>query len=203
MQGQHMGDMVLPTSGDKLTEACFVMTATSNPGSPVFDNLGSIRFTREDATRGWEASAKNAPAWDRAGGSKAAGSDKKVSQLDAGAAAQVHQGLEPLAALDWAVLADSSYGGDADEELHPNLRATPAMKQVEADARRLAALRRAAGAAKEGAHLGSSNAPAAQLAWEEVRQQYGWPAGQGLLESMFTPYESEGIDTCSACQPEL
>ncbi|KAF6254409.1 alkaline-phosphatase-like protein [Scenedesmus sp. NREL 46B-D3] len=36
-----------------------------------------------------------------------------------------------------------------------------------------------------------------------LRSKYKWPEGQGLLESMFSPFDAEDIDMCEACKPEV
>jgi hypothetical protein len=90
------------------------------------------------------------------------------------------------------------------KELHPNMQATPAMKQAERDAVQYAALRAKYNNAKESANVGAANMTDAERAWQSVRKQYLWVDGQaGGMESLFSPYESEGIYTCAACQPDV
>jgi hypothetical protein len=90
------------------------------------------------------------------------------------------------------------------EDLHKHLRATPAMKQAERDAVQYAALRARYNNAKESANVASQKMTPAERAWQSVRKQYLWPDGQqGVMESLFSPYESEGIYTCAACQPDV
>jgi hypothetical protein len=81
------------------------------------------------------------------------------------------------------------------QELHPKLRATPRMQQVEQEA-----MAAAARVAKAGSV--SSSADEA-VRWQQLRRQHMWPDGQTRLESMYSPYHSEGIDLCQECQPQL
>lgn len=41
--------------------------------------------------------------------------------------------------------------------------------------------------------------------WTRLRLMYGWPDGQGVLESMYTPYATEGLGKaeCDKCWPDL
>lgn len=123
----------------------------------------------------------------------------------AGAKAQDNRS-RPTYDMDW--LAQDSIIDTWEEmqqrELHANLRATPAMKQAEREAVQAAALKARYSQAKESMSVANSNMTAAEVAWQSVRKQYLWVDGQeGPFESLFTPYESEGIYTCAACQPEL
>uniref|UniRef100_A0A383VTG9 Sulfatase N-terminal domain-containing protein n=1 Tax=Tetradesmus obliquus TaxID=3088 RepID=A0A383VTG9_TETOB len=36
-----------------------------------------------------------------------------------------------------------------------------------------------------------------------LRSRYKWPEGQGVMESMFSPFDAEDIDMCEACKPEV
>jgi hypothetical protein len=115
-----------------------------------------------------------------------------------------------LYAYDWITF-DSGLEAEEEELMHPFLGATPAMKRVQRDAYKAAAARKA----KEGHRVreaavrlqsrgsNSSSGAHAESGWEALRQEYLWPDGQGVLESMFTPYESEGIYTCWSCQPDV
>jgi hypothetical protein len=90
------------------------------------------------------------------------------------------------------------------KELHTHLNATPAMKQAERDAVQYAALRTRYSNAKESASVATQHLTAAQRAWQSVRNEYLWVDGQeGVMESLFSPYDSEGIYTCAACQPDV
>jgi hypothetical protein len=40
-------------------------------------------------------------------------------------------------------------------------------------------------------------------AWKQLRLAQNWPDGQTRLESMYSPYQSEGIADCPLCQPRL
>jgi hypothetical protein len=40
--------------------------------------------------------------------------------------------------------------------------------------------------------------------WEALRLRNAWPDGQGaVFESMYSPYNTEGITECSMCNPEV
>lgn len=209
MHGFELGTLYLPASEGGQTEACLTMVATSSEGSAVFDNLSNIRFTLLGAGKG--------PAHTRRAGNSTDSTEDAVPTIPtklarlAGRQQQRQQhagsgsgsgGVEPFGSLyayDW-VTPDSPLEA-AEEEAHPFLRATAAMKQVERDAYAAAA----AGKAKEGQRQAEAGrrASGAAGAWEQLRQAYAWPDGQGQLESLFSPYESEGIHTCSRCQPNV
>lgn len=72
--------------------------------------------------------------------------------------------------------------------VHPSLRATPRMQQVEQEAIAAAG------------HAGKVDSSAG---WQQLRRQHMWPDGQTRLESMYSPYHSEGIELCRECQPQL
>lgn len=215
MRGFEMGGFHLDASAGRPTEACLTMVATIRAGSPVFDNLSNIRFTLETPkgpsnTR--EAQAP--PTSDLKKGAlptKAAvlGAHKAKAHKRGGEAKPNSEAEQPgsLYAYDWITL-DSEYS--AEEEVHPFLSATPGMKRAQRDAYAAAAARRA----KEGLRLmgnesgpghlhNNSSAVHAQAGWQQLRREYLWPDGQGVMESLFTPYESEGIYTCMKCQPDV
>jgi hypothetical protein len=110
-----------------------------------------------------------------------------------------------LYAYDWVTF-DSEFEAE-EEAMHPFLGATPGMKRAQRDAYAAAAARRA----KEGLRLmgneagpgRNSSAVHAEADWQQLRREYLWPDGQGVMESLFTPYESEGIYTCMKCQPDV
>jgi hypothetical protein len=90
------------------------------------------------------------------------------------------------------------------DELHKHLGATPAMKQAERDAVQYAALRARYSNAKESASMPSQHLTPGQRAWQSVRKNYLWVDGQqGVMESLFSPYDSEGIYECASCQPDV
>lgn len=116
-----------------------------------------------------------------------------------------------LYAYDW-IMFDSELEAIDQELAHPFLGATSGMKRAERDAYAAAAARKAKEGLflREAAQRGSSSSSGASTAagavsqWEELRRRYLWPDGQqGKLESLFSPYESEGIYTCSQCQPDV
>jgi hypothetical protein len=79
------------------------------------------------------------------------------------------------------------------------------MQRVEKEAYRTAAVKVAADQAKESRFVGKkSPEQVRQKLWEQLSDRYLWPQGQGpVMESMFSPYDSEGIYTCAQCQPQL
>lgn len=77
-------------------------------------------------------------------------------------------------------------------KLHAKLNATEEMIQVELDAYTVAAAKRQSTNGKDDASR-----------WQQLRLEHLWPDGQHRLESMFSPYQSEGIETCDRCQPAL
>jgi hypothetical protein len=81
------------------------------------------------------------------------------------------------------------------QELHQKLRATPRMQRVEQDAMAAAGLVPEAGSITNRADDASG--------WQQLRRQHRWPDGQTRLESMYSPYHSEGIELCQECQPQL
>ncbi|KAF8072774.1 MAP1D [Scenedesmus sp. PABB004] len=210
MRTVELGALDLPASAGRRTEACLVLAASSAPGTPVFENLANLRFSLQGrATRAGGASAA-APALDR--GEETileSGAAQRRAAKPAGAAAKppppaASARRTPVYAEDW--LAQDSVLDTWDDlretrRIHANLNATAAMEQAQREAYEDAARRRAAGAAKESLAVGPGGAKAA--AWERLRSAYAWPAGQAEQESLFSPYDSEGIDACAQCQPEL
>jgi hypothetical protein len=63
----------------------------------------------------------------------------------------------------------------------------------------------AAAAAVPAAGLQEATAPQtdAHAEWKHMRLAQNWPDGQTRLESMYSPYQSEGIADCPLCQPRL
>lgn len=98
---------------------------------------------------------------------------------------------------------------DAGGGLHPNLRPTPAMKQVERAAVASAARQQQRKRRESAARVGSSSGAGAQAVlgssstWDELRAANLWPNGQTVFESMYSPYAVEGIGRCWQCQPEV
>lgn len=210
LKGRDLGQLRLEESGDRLTETCLTLTASSSPGSSIFDNLSNIRFTLLNGSRNdgdkkqaAEAARKSVPT----------PTDRMIMDNPA------HRLVNfPVFALDWLSVDDASFGmqGDNSPPWHPFLGATPAMKAVEQEAYKQASTRsraRLAREAKEGQWLadpsssssmaGNATKTQQELKWQAFRQAYGWPEGQQEMESLFSPYDSEGIDTCQRCQPEL
>lgn len=221
-RGFDMGGFHLDASAGRPTEACLTMIATTRAGSPVFDNLSNIRFTLETPKGPSNTREAQAPATSElkkgALPTKAAvlGAHKalqRAHKLGSDAAPDAASGTEQpgsLYAYDWITLDGVSEFEAEEELLHPFLAATPGMKRAQRDAYAAAAARKA----KEGMFLreghdsarnGSSSSSAAhqQSGWDQLRREYLWPDGQGVMESLFTPYESEGIYTCKQCQPDV
>jgi hypothetical protein len=147
--------------------------------------------------------AKNASKPAQAGGSRPAAAAAAGSGTGRTTAFQMSN---PIYAVDY--LAQDSVIDTWEEmqykELHSHLNATDAMKQAERDAVQYAALRTRYSTAKESASVATQHLTTAQRAWQSVRKNYLWVDGQeGVMESLFSPYDSEGIYTCAACQPDV
>jgi hypothetical protein len=219
MRGFEMGGVHLEASHGSPIEACLTLVASTREGSPVFDNLSNIRFTL-DAAKGPANTrkAQQIPTQEVKkgalptkafvlGAQKAQKAQKGQKHGGNGAAAKDSTKTErpgSLYAYDWITFDDTEQEV-TEAMMHPFLGATPGMKRAQRDAYAAAAARKA----KEGLFMrresGSRNSSVAvqQSSWDELRREYLWPDGQGVLESMFTPYESEGIYTCRRCQPDV
>jgi hypothetical protein len=221
MRGFEMGGVHLDASNGTPIEACLTLVASTREGSPVFDNLSNIRFTL-DASKGPANTRQAQPIAAQEvrkgalpskaavlGAQKVQKVQKGAQKQHAGSAAVAKDSGKPerpgsLYAYDWITFDDTEQEV-TEAMMHPFLGATPGMKRAQRDAYAAAAARKA----KEGLFLrresGSRNSSAAlqQSSWDELRREYLWPDGQGVLESMFTPYESEGIYTCRRCQPDV
>lgn len=215
MRGFEMGGFHLDASAGRPTEACLTLAATTRAGSPVFDNLSNIRFTLETPKGPSNTREAQAPATTDLkrsalptktavlGAHKAQKVQKRSNEAKSDSAGTEQPGS--LYAYDWVTF-DSEFEAE-EEAMHPFLGATPGMKRAQRDAYAAAAARRA----KEGLRLmgneagpgRNSSAVHAQADWQQLRREYLWPDGQGVMESLFTPYESEGIYTCMKCQPNV
>jgi hypothetical protein len=49
----------------------------------------------------------------------------------------------------------------------------------------------------------SSPLTRAQKVWQYLRMRYGWPEGQSVMQSLYSPYAREDIGDCPACQPDI
>jgi hypothetical protein len=221
MRGFDLGSVTLEKSEGQLTEACLTMVASSSVGSPVFDNLSNIRFTLEGQGKGPAHTREGAPPSIKdAIPTKAevlSGKHPRARQQQQQQAKQQQQqqqqqhqpggGAEEqeatpgsLYAYDWITPDTPLDPAEEEANMHPFLAASPAMRRVERDAMRAAAVRKA----KESGRVGAAGVHnATEAAWQQLRQTYLWPEGQTELESLFSPYESEGIDMCSYCQPDV
>jgi hypothetical protein len=126
-------------------------------------------------------------------GSKA--KNAKHRQATAGVAASARSKAQARPAAAAPATPAASRPQQRTQELHPKLRATPRMQQVEREAMAAAALVPEAGSV--------SNSAGGAARWQQLRRQHMWPDGQTRLESMYSPYHSEGIDLCKECQPQL
>lgn len=230
MKGRDIGEMRLAPSNGANTEVCFEMVSTSSPGAPVFENLSNIRFTLQRGRKAWsgetygvevekaeEEMAQKRPSQNavaQAAASAAKSSSNQAHQTNPPASAanlrNRASGLRPAFDMSWVgqdSVLDTWEDLQQERQIHSNLQATAAMQQVEREAYQAAALRLAANSAKEKMGVNNTRATSEQLAqwhWDLLRELYLWPEGQGdVLESMFTPYESEGIYSCAECQPEI
>jgi hypothetical protein len=50
-------------------------------------------------------------------------------------------------------------------------------------------------------HVHASLAAAAAASWEQLRLNYALPQGQGVFESLWSPYDTEDLAGCPDCQP--
>jgi hypothetical protein len=57
----------------------------------------------------------------------------------------------------------------------------------------IAALPAVAAGVRDAVPAGSLNVP------EQLRLQHGWVQGQGSMESLFSPYDTEDIGSCAEC----
>lgn len=217
-----MGEFVLKPSNGKRTEICFVLVSSSRPGTPVFDNLSNIRFTLSRGVKAWsgeadgvqQEKAKEDPVSDKKKTSQKAGQAAAAAAKPAGADSSGtkgnpgQRGLHPVYDREWVShdsLLDDWEATVSEQQIHKNLAKTAAMRQVEKDAYRTAANKVMADKAKESMFVGKKSPEQAKREqWDRLHEQYLWPKGQGpVMESMFSPYESEGISTCAKCQPGL
>jgi hypothetical protein len=61
----------------------------------------------------------------------------------------------------------------------------------------------AAAVAADGATADSSSSSRGSgSAWDVLRLQHGWPEGQSELESLYSPFDAEGIDACMTREEE-
>lgn len=196
MKTVEIGTLTLAPSDGRRMEACWRMISSSASGTPVFENLSNFRFTLQDGRRpvqgtGYIAAAEVSMT-ERGWRNDVAASTRAATKSTAARTEFMVEHLAQDSPLDtWEDLQNNS-------TLHANLNATSAMRTAEREAYSTAAV----AAAKE---RGYANPPAAD-AWSRLRSVYLWPDGQhagGPLESMFSPYDSEGIYTCAACQPKL
>jgi hypothetical protein len=134
-------------------------------------------------------------------------------------AAQLTSPSRPAAQIPRPVSASSgSLMNDDLHQLHPFLQASPNMLQVEQSALKAARARRAgkeaaartagagapgvAAAASRDANVASSSHGSS--AWHSLRREHLWPDNQGnVFESMYSPYQVEGIGRCWQCLPDL
>lgn len=202
----NLSNLRFTLSGGKRSWEGWVDKGVSMESSRVGDSPNNKRggSSGKPAAPAGTTSAERRPA---AGSSKPAPAAPKPAA--AGSSTKRATSLQmsnPIYAVDY--LAQDSVIDTWEEaqykELHSHLRATPAMKQAERDALQYAALRARYSSAKESASVAAANPTAAERAWQSVRKQYLWADGQqGVMESLFSPYESEGIYTCAACQPDV
>jgi hypothetical protein len=189
MRGMLLGNLTLPASRDEMTEACLELLSSPNLDgkTAVFENFANIQWTRVNKRR------------------------RMSDPMTAG-----------------TIKIDNSNIADEDD-LHTD--ATSADFEQD-DSSSSIVLPAPAGAAEHASVPVAMPAPGLDLSgryswvrsvassddsarrsdpqdvWTDLRLRNGWTDGQHVLESMFSPYDSEGIEECTAelhaaCRPPL
>ncbi|WIA17400.1 hypothetical protein OEZ85_014256 [Tetradesmus obliquus] len=183
MRGQLIGSIKLPASGDDNTEACLELLNSASPGAPVFKHFANIRFTRRAAA--------------------GEGPPIKPAPIALSAAAFL-----PPTPEQWAPTGTTSAPNNANND--NSLLAVPAPDPVLSEP--------PPGLDTHGAPVATpapkmesllplpplqpGQNPISNL-FATLRSRYKWPEGQGVMESMFSPFDAEDIDMCEACKPEV
>jgi hypothetical protein len=181
-----LGNLTLPASKDgELTEACLeLLSSTSLDGkTAVFKNLANIQWTRVSSRRLRDARAADDKSNNIQTGIDSLSGDLANQGQDSSSSTGISRGSGLVSTLAAA--------GDTD--------AIP----VAVPAPGLDVNGRYSGVLNHAARV----SPAAD-AWTAVRLKNAWSDGQSVLESMFSPYDSEGIEECpaglrAACRPPI
>lgn len=181
MRGMLLGTLSLPASKDgELTEACLELlsSASLDGKTAVFKSLANIQWTRVSTKSLQDTSS----------------ADTKNDNIQTGGDSW---GANPADHGQYS--SETATGFDAataDTDAIPVAVPAPGLdlngrySWVQSHAFRAARV-----------------TPAAD-AWTALRLKNAWPDGQSVLESMFSPYDSEGIEECpaalhAACQPPI
>ncbi|KAF8058413.1 hypothetical protein HT031_005537 [Scenedesmus sp. PABB004] len=216
MAGVTFGKLDLHASRTRMTEACIELVKNSSPdNAPVFRALAVIRMARKASPedRAAAAAAVDAVSMDalprRVTTEAVRGKliARKYNSMAGVLEAQTQRERTRVQAADAHARAAAparavhtrpaaARAPAADAAAPPADDRVAAALRLEAGALQRAHRRPAVGARREAA-LSAADLPA-------LAAQYRWPAGQGgPLESMWSPYHSEGIDACDACRPPV
>jgi hypothetical protein len=184
MRGMLLGNITLSASGEQMTEACLELLSSPalDGKTAAFENFSNIQWTRVNRRRLRTplraADTLDDGLYDSNGDAEDSSMRKDISS------AEYEQEDSRIAAKD----------------------AIPVPVAVPAPGLNLSGryswVRSIASAAD------SSRSSNAEDDWTAVRLRNGWTDGQHVLESMFSPYDSEGIEDCreelrAACRPPL
>ncbi|KAF6258702.1 alkaline-phosphatase-like protein [Scenedesmus sp. NREL 46B-D3] len=191
MRGMTLGNLTLPASGQEMTEACLELLdgPTLNGRAAVFRNLANIQWTRVSGRR------VQAPRVADPAGKQIDASKRHNSRNAASKGGSADQGGPNSSRISTASLPAPAVAAD---EL-PVAVPAPGLDL----AGEYSWVRSAVSSDVSVAHLASP-----QDDWTALRLKHGWPDGQSVLESMFSPYESEGLEDCpadlhAACLPPV
>ncbi|WIA34881.1 hypothetical protein OEZ86_013171 [Tetradesmus obliquus] len=192
MRGVSMGSLWLAPSGSQKTEACLQLlpTRTGTTG-PAFKHLGALQFTsvteaRLKRTRRQANAGSTRPATELTTGGSfynyEYANSSMAAEADSLPIAEPAPSLDVSGNLGWlADVADSTVQALTSSALGSS-----------------ADLAVTAAVAADGASSSSgSSSSSSSSAWDVLRLQHGWPDGQSELESLYSPFDSEGIAGCT------
>lgn len=171
------------TKDNVKTELCFELISTPTPGQQVFQNLAVFRFIQQ--------STNTSTTVQSIATSTTTTSSSSLITQEAGVADEV---ATSSSSVNAGVTAASSTGGQAQ-------RSAIATPTAEPDVSGLYPGQQGPSITATAAAAGTASAAAAGR-WAATRAACGWPAGQGVLEHLYTPYV-EDMRGCQACQPVL
>jgi hypothetical protein len=181
MRGMLLGNLTLPASRDEMTEACLeLLSSPALDGKTlVFENFANIQWTRVNRRR--PRTPMRAAHTPDDGFDDSNGIAKESNMRKDTNSAEYEQEDSAKYAVPVPVAVPA-----------PGLDLSGRYRWVRSIASAAVSTRR-------------SNL---QDAWTAVRLRNGWTDGQPVLESMFSPYDSEGIEECTAelcaaCRPPL
>ncbi|WIA37621.1 hypothetical protein OEZ86_014523 [Tetradesmus obliquus] len=216
MRGQLIGSIKLPASGDDSTEACLELLNSASPGAPVFKHFANIRFTRRAAAG--EVLVDNPdpgvdPQTSSSSSSSKDSSDDVIAVPKGPPIKPAPIALSAAAFLPptpehWAPTGTSSAPNAVNSDNNDNsLLAVPAPDPVLSEPppgldTHGAPVATPAPKMESLLPLQPGQNPIGNL-FATLRSRYKWPEGQGVMESMFSPFDAEDIDMCEACKPEV